>query len=103
MRMTNPITGLPTAKPNYDRPTGRQVKMVQGARTPNTVAVAPVARSVVAILMGIPVPLEHMNGAYEMFLTDERFMYRNPTDALGIASDAYEVWETYKAENIDAQ
>jgi hypothetical protein len=95
--MTNPLLS-----PNYQRPSGKQIKVVQGAQTRNTVAVAPVARSVAALLMAAGVPDEHLDGCWEMFLTDERFMNRNPEKASEIAADVREVYATYLAENIDA-
>lgn len=85
--------------PTYERPTGGQMKVVQGAQSHNTVNVAPVARSLVAILISIGVKDEHLNGVWELFLSDERFMYRNPETPELIAKDAREVYATWLKEN----
>lgn len=90
--MTNPLTGR--TLPNYERPR-KQIREVQGASTGQTVAVAPIARSVGALMVAVGIPDEDMNGTMDVLVDLEQSGAEMPKDIRAVVQQMRDAHQEY--------
>jgi hypothetical protein len=91
--------------PNYERPR-KQIREVQGASSGQTVAVAPIARSIGALMVAIGIPDDDMNGTMDVLVEMESSGAEMPKDMRAVVQQmraAYAAHLERQASVIDPE